>query len=74
MLTTKEERGRSDGGEVTWHDGWREASHRPPADMSDEHKAYVEDAWASSFLALFECLGFVDYEAPPPPPKEEDEE
>ncbi|KAL1503795.1 hypothetical protein AB1Y20_012263 [Prymnesium parvum] len=43
-------------------------------DMSDEHKAYVEDAWASSFLALFECLGFVDYEAPPPPPKEEDEE
>jgi len=45
-------------------------------EMADEHKALVEDTWASSAYAeCFQCIGFIaDYAAPPPAPEPVPEE
>ena len=50
---------------------------RSSAEMTDEHKQLIEDAWASStFAAHFQCTGFIEdfIAAPSPPPEPEPEE
>ena len=43
--------------------------------MTDEHKALIEDAYASSaFGPMFACVGFVAEYVPPPEPEPEEEE